>query len=183
MLYNRRVTPPSERSYATITKADLKRLARIAAAERADFFLRHPEWRVLYSARVLCVALCGDAALHFSNGSTGVQEFDVWTFYAQSPEAPFPYHRAGREDFGTAKFGRLPGAPDTFVGRPVNLTGRDIDASPADDPVDALQAYLRSGATPSARELRDKAVIFIEPARLLGYAVWPTLVPARKRSD
>ncbi|HTP97429.1 MAG TPA: hypothetical protein VMK05_16370 [Burkholderiales bacterium] len=169
-----------DRSFATITKADLKRLARIARTERDDFFKRHAEWRLLYGARALCGALTGAAALHFINGSTGIAEFDVFTFYAHNPDASFPYHRVAREDFGKPKFGRLPGGPETFTGRPVNLTGRDIDASPADDPVEALHAYLKRGATPSARELRDHAVVLIEPERLLGYVVWPTLALARK---
>ena len=170
----------AERSYAIITKADLKRLARIARAEREDFFMRHAEWRVLYGARALCTALTGEAALHFTNGTTGVREFDVFTFYAQNPDAAFPPHRAGREDFGKPKFGKLPGAPESFAGRPVNLTGRDLDASPADDPVEVLHGYLRRGATRSARELREKAVVIIDPERLLGYVAWPTLVPVRK---
>ena len=170
----------NDRSFATITKTDLKRLANIARVDREDFFKRHAEWRLLYRARVLCTALTGDAALHYTNGSSGIAEFDVFTFYAQNPEAPFPYYRVGREDFGKPKFGRARGDPATFTGRPVNLSGRDIEARPADDPVDALHAYLRRGATPSARELRDSAVVIIDPPPLLGYVAWPTLAVARK---
>src|SRR5205807_3131282 len=72
-------------SLAAITKADLKRLANIARVDREDFFKRHAEWRVLYRARVLCTALTGAAALHYTNGASGVTEFDVFTFYAQNP--------------------------------------------------------------------------------------------------
>jgi len=164
------------RSYATITKADLRRLARIAKQDREDYFSRHSEWAILYRRRVLCTALCEDAALHFLNGRTGIREFSVWTFYAEHPEAAFPYYRVGRLDFGKPKFGPDPGAPDTYVGRRVELHGRSIDATPASDPIAALQAYLKGGASPSARELARKAVVLIDPEPYLELEVWPTLV-------
>ena len=170
----------AERSYARITRADLKRLLRIACIEREDFFSRHKEYAILYRKRVLCTALCDDGALHFVNGQTGVREFAVWTFYAEHPEASFPHWHAERYDLeASRKFGRLPGAPESFRGRPVQLAGRSIDASPVDDCLEALQRYLRRGGTPVARRLADKAVVMIEPEPLAGYVAWPTLVPAR----
>ena len=165
-----------QRSYERITKADLKRLARIAATEREDFFGRHPEWSLLYRKRIVCVALCGDAALHFVNGSTGVDAFAVWTFYAEHAEAPFPHQQSSRADFGKSKFGRDATNPDAYEGRRIDLEGRSIDCKPADDPIEALQRYLRSGDTPSARELREKAVVLLEPEKMLGYVAWPSLV-------
>ena len=61
----------------------------------------------------------------------------------------------------------------------MNLAGRSIDASPADDPIEALQYYLRRGASPVARRLAEQAVVLLEPEKLMGYVAWPTLVPAR----
>lgn len=169
-----------ERSLAPIARADLKRLLNIARTEREDFFSRHKEYAILYRKRVLCTALCGDAALHYMNGQTGVATFEVWTFYAEHPEASFPHWHEERSDFGrSAKFGRLPGASDAFKGRPVDLSGRSIEASPLDDPLDALQHYLRRGSTPVARRLAEKAVVLLEPEQVAGYIAWPTLVPAR----
>lgn len=169
-----------ERSLAQITRADLKRLLVIARAEREDFFSRHKEYAILYRKRVLCTALCGDAALHYMNGLTGVATFEVWTFYAEHPEASFPHWHEERHDYGSSrKFGRLPGAAETFKGRPVDLAGRSIEASPLDDPLEALQHYLRRGSTPVARRLAEKAVVLLDPERLAGYVAWPTLVPAR----
>ena len=163
------------RSYAIITKSDLRRLARIASEQRDDFFTRHPEFALLYRKRLLCTALADDAALHYLNGTTGVQEFSVWSFYAEHPEAPFPFRRPGRADFGTSKFGRASDGPQGYAGRRVELRGRSIDAAPGDDPVDALQRYLKAGATRSARELAGQAVVLIEPESALGVEVWPTL--------
>lgn len=168
-----------ERSYERITRVDLKRLARIARIEREDFFKRHREYAILYRKRVLCTALCEDAALHFINGQTGVLTFDVWTFYAEHPEASFPHWHEERYDFGRSRFGRLASAPETFKGRPVNLAGRSIEASPTDAPIDALQYYLRRAHNPVPRRLAQKAVVMIEPEPLAGYLAWPTLVPAR----
>jgi len=172
-----------EKSYARITRTDLKRLLAIARLEREDFFARHKEYAILYRKRVLCTALGGNAALHYLNGLAGVEAFGVWTFYAQHPEASFPIWHEERYDYGSSrKFGRLPGAPEAFKGRPVDLAGRSIDASPVDDPVEALQYYLRRGRTPVARRLAEKAVVLLEPERLAGYVAWPTLVPARPDS-
>jgi hypothetical protein len=169
-----------ERSRARITRADLKRLLNIARAEREDFFSRHKEYAILYRQRVLCVALCGEAALHYTNGQTGLGTFEVWTFYAEHPEAPFPHWHEERYDYGSSrKFGRSPSAPETFKGRPVDLAGRSIEASPMDDPLAALQFYLRRGSTPVARRLAQGAVVLLDPERLAGYLAWPTLVPAR----
>ena len=164
-----------ERSFERITKSDLKKLARIARSEHEEFFGRHPEWAMLYRKRLLCVVLCKDAALHFVNGSTGVDEFDVWTFYAEHSEAPFPFQQLSKADFGKSKFGRDAAIPDAYLGRLIELRGRSLDCKPGDDPIDVLQRYLRSGETPSARELREKAVVLIEPERFLGYVVWPSL--------
>lgn len=164
-----------EPSFERITPTDLRRLARIAANEREDFFARHAEWKLLYSRRLICTALCGQSALHFCNGASGIQEFDLWSFYAAHDEAPFPHHRHSYCDFGTPKFGRMSGN-DAYVGRRIRLTGRSIAARPSDDPVAALQAYLRAGKTPSARLLRGSAVVMIEPASHVGYVAWPTLV-------
>ena len=165
----------AERSFERITRADLRRLARIAAQEREDFFSRHPEFAILYRKRLLCTALGGDAGLHYLNGTTGVSEFSVWSFYAEHPEAPFPFRQPGRADFGESKFGRAPDAPEGYSGRRVDLHGRSIAAAPADEPAEALLRYLKAGATRSSRELAHKALVLIAPEPLLGAEVWPTL--------
>lgn len=162
---------------APILKTDLKKLARIASEEREDFFGRHPEWALLYRKRWLCSALCREAAVHFTNGSSGFREFDVWNFYAEHPEAAFPHHLLSYRDFGKSRFGRDAGA-ESYAGRRVVVTGRSLACAPGADPVEALQLYLRRGETPSARELRLKAVVLLEPERYLGYIAWPTLVVA-----
>ncbi len=170
------IAPMDERSYARMTKADLRRLARIAQEDRDDFFGRHPEWALLYRRRVLASALCGDAALHYLNGITGVREFQVLSFYAEHAEAAFPFHIGSVADFGASRFGRDPAAPDTLAGRRVLLEGRSIDAAPGDEPLEAIQRYLKSAATPTARELGRKAVVLIWPEELLGVEAWPSLV-------
>ena len=164
-----------ERSFERITRSDLKKVARIARSEREEFFERHPEWAMLYRKRLVGVALCKDAALHFVNGSTGLDVFDVWTFYAEHPEAPFPFQQLVKADLGKSKFGRDTANPDAYQGRRVELRGRSLDCKPGDDPIEVLQRYLRAGETLSARELRDKAVVLIEPEQFLGYVVWPSL--------
>jgi hypothetical protein len=113
--------------------------------------------------------------LHFTNGTSGFREFDVWSFYAEHSEAPFPPHLLSHRDFGKSKFGRALNAA-AYRGRRVSLTGRSLPCEPANDPIEALQHYLRRGDTPSSRDLRQKAVVLLEPEDYLGYIAWPTLV-------
>ena len=171
----------SDRSYARITRTDLRRLKRLADEDREDFFGRHPEWALLYQRRRLGIALCGGGALHYLNGITGVREFELWTFYAEHAEAPFPFQRVNHADFGQSKFGRTEDAPETYAGRRVALHARSIDAGPADDPLEAVQRYLKAGVTPSARDLAAQAVVMLDPEELLGMEAWPSLVLPPRR--
>jgi len=168
-------------SLARITKLDLRRLARIAQADRDDFFERHPEWAILYRRRLLGAALCGGAALHYLNGITGVHEFEVVSFYAEHADAPFPFQRVDHADFGPSKFGRGPDTPETYQGLRVTLQGRSIEGGSGDDPLESIQRYLKAGSTPTARELARKAVVMLEPEDLLGMEAWPSLVLPPRR--
>ncbi len=165
----------SSDTFERITKTDLRRLARIAEQEREDLFARRPDWRLLYRRRLLCTALTGRCALHYCNGTSGIEQFDICLFFAAHAEAAFPHRWASVRDFGKSKFGRSAG-DGSYVGRRVRLTGRSINFRPGDDPVQVLQTYLRRGRSPTARQLRADAVVLIGPERYLGYVVWPTLV-------
>jgi len=165
----------TQRSFERITRADLKRLARLAADDREDYFSRHPEFAILYRKRVLCTALGDEAALHYLNGITGLLEFSVWSFYIEHPEAAFPFRRTAVADFGKSKFGRASDAPEGFVGRQVHLHGRSVEVLPSAGPLEALQRYLKAGATRSSRELARKALVLLAPEPFLGVEVWPTL--------
>jgi hypothetical protein len=110
--------------------------------------------------------------LHFVDGRNGVKDFDVWTFYAATDGPAFPPRRIVSRDFGFPKFGRSPDRPD-FIGRRVDLLGRSIDAELGDDPIDAVRRYLSAGTTASARCLREKAVVMLEPEKYRGRIAWP----------
>ena len=166
-----RASRPS-RSYERITRGDLTRFALIARLDREDLFARKPRYRPL-GERLICVALCQDAALHFIDGKNGVKDFDVWTFYDAHPNDPdFPWRRRKARDFGDPKFGRSPDKPD-FVGRHVDLLGRSLEVEGEADPAVALRKYLSEGRTKTARRLSEKAVVLLEPADQLGTVVWP----------
>lgn len=162
-------------SFEQITRADLRRLGRISDEEREDFFTRRPDWRLLYRRRLLCTALTGRSALHFCNGTSGVVQFDVCLFFSVHAEAAFPYRWTSLRDFGSSKFGRADDEAN-YEGPRIRITGRSINCRPSEDPVTALQIYLRRGRTPTARQLREDAVVLIGPEHYLGYVAWPTLV-------
>ena len=87
----------------------------------------------------------------------------------------YPYQQLAKADFGKSKFGRDAANPEAYQGRRVELRGRSLDCKPGDDPIEVLQRYLRAGATSSARELRDTALVLLEPEQFQGYVVWPSL--------
>lgn len=161
------------RSMAKITKDDLATLAKLAADDRDLFFSKKPKCIALAS-HVLGTALCQGAALHYVDGKNGVKDFDVWTFYAVGSGQTFPPRRIVSRDFGSPKFGRSPDRP-LYDGRRVDLLGRSIPAQQHEDPVSAIRRYLRAGKTESARRLREKAVVILEPKALRGTIVWPVL--------
>jgi|SRR3989338_4760941 len=160
------------RSYEPITKADLRLLAELARNDREDLFKRKPNTGRLYSDRLFAVALCQGGALHYLNGKNGVKDLDVWSFYTEHPERPFPYRRRAEVDLGIPKFGKTEGYGH-FVGRKVDLIGRSMQNVEPNDPVGTLRRYLRNGHTESARRLAEKAVILLGPAHLFGAVVWP----------
>lgn len=161
----------NQRSYEKITLDDLRRLADIARADRQAFFARKPRWS-RYSTRILCVALCQGAALHYVDGRNGIKDLDVWTFFSQYPGDPFPYRRHAVRDFGDPKFGRSPSEPN-YVGRNVDLLGRSLEYPVDADPVAVLHQYLAHPKTKSAGLLSQKAVVLLEPSHLLGRVAWP----------
>src|SRR5437588_10952062 len=111
------------RSMLPISSRDLQRLGELAARDRNELFRRKPETRRLYQDRLFAVALCQGAALHFLDGRNGIKDFDIWSFFSEHPERPFPYRRRAEVDFEDSKFGVTEGFPH-FVGRKVDLIGR-----------------------------------------------------------
>jgi len=166
----------SERSFARIEQSDLERLSQLCKEDREEFFSRHSRWQQLYSDRIICVALCQCAALHYVNGKTGVKDFDVWTFYSVHPDAGFPCRRVGRRDYGPSKFGKNPDDPGC-IGRRVDLIGRSIRFAVGGDPIQSIQTYLSDRHTKTAWALSQKAVVLVEPRSLIGKIVWPKESP------
>jgi hypothetical protein len=113
----------SDRSLERIEIADLLRLAPLAADAEVELFSRNPQGSGRYAGRLLGRALCQGAALHYVNGSNGVKDFDVCSFYAQYDDWPFPPRWRGTRDFGLSKFGRYSGDPLRYSGRRVDLLG------------------------------------------------------------
>ena len=163
---------PEGRSFEPITLDDLKRLAAIAAQDREAFFTAHPEWARLYRDRLLAVALCQGAAAHFVAGKQGVNDFDVYSFYAAHPEKPWYAKRNKSWDFGSPKFGKSLNRPE-YVGRRVDLLGRGIPARPDQDPAGAIRRWLRHDSGTSAKLLARRPMVLLWPAERLGEVIWP----------
>ena len=76
------------RSYLPIEMGDLYRLLEIAHQDRETFFKAHSQWRRFYGERVKVVALCQGAAKHHLDGVTGINDFDIYTFYKRPKLRP-----------------------------------------------------------------------------------------------
>lgn len=177
----------TERSYRCLTIEHLDRLSGIAAADRERFYATQP----LYRDRHLATALAQGGALHWLDGTTGVKDLDVWSFFALPPE----HHRFVADvrhvhtDFGPSELGRqsydldLARTPSerakclkwsAYAGRRVDLMLRGIKCEPHADPADAVWDWLRAGRPgSSAWWLSQKAVILIDPPDRRGEQVWP----------
>jgi len=162
-----------ERSLERIEKSDLLRLGEIARRDFEELFRRHPETGRFYHNQLFAIALCQGAALHYIDGRNGVKDFDVWSFFRENPQRPFPYRRVGRNDFGSPKFGKTPEWDDSYIGRRVDTIGRSLPFSTTDTAADVLRQYLARASSPSPRELAKKAVVLIYPEDQLGVVVWP----------
>lgn len=68
------VRAKGERSLERITDLDLQRLSDLAQADLSDLFERRPETGRLYRDRLLCIALCQGAALHYIDGKNGIKD-------------------------------------------------------------------------------------------------------------
>lgn len=193
----------SARSYEPLTRSHLQRLATIADEDHA-YFTRSAGGRPEFADRRVAVVLAQGAAQHYKDclegvrPPNGVNDLDLWTFYAQIPDASFPAHKRRRVvDFGPSELGRKRfdmGAADSpnrlaqwrrqqqFTGRPVDLMVRPLAvAVNASNPevATSLRLWLQMGAqqTPAHRQsnwyLAQGAVVWILPARRMGKILWP----------
>ena len=169
----------AEYSDAKIDDEDLARLAQLARLDREKFFARNPALARLYHDRVICVALCQGAALHYVDGCNGVKDFDVWTFFAEHAAHRFPRRPVTHADFGPSKFGKNPNDVG-YVGRRVDFLMRGVACEPEAETVTVLCEYLSRPLTKSAWELAKKAAILLEPSTLRGLKIWPLEAAGRE---
>ena len=158
------------RSFLPLAHEDLERLAEIAHQDLEDFFRRHPQWAEFYGDRVLGVALCQGAAQHHVDGTTGINDFDLYTFFRKNPRKNWYARRLKAYDYGDAKFGQSVDCPE-FIGRRVDCMGRAIEADEGEEVVAAIRRYLQSAGSRTAKLLAAKAVVLLDPA--CGVVVWP----------
>jgi hypothetical protein len=169
------------RSYLPIDDGDLRRLSAIALEDLSTYFRRFPDRKGLYDSRLMALALCQGAASHFLDGASGINDFDIYSFFARHPSLPWYAKRVGEADFGDPKFGQSSNRPG-FIGRRVDLLGRHLDVDLEHDPADAIRRWLLSGkgkSTPTF--LRQKAIVLLWPESHFKQVVWPMPIAASVR--
>ena len=87
---------PALRSFEPLARTDLLRLLRLAQKDREEFFRKYPDWACLYADRILGTALCQGAALHYVRPDVGINDFDVYTFYAAHAERRWGWQAASK---------------------------------------------------------------------------------------
>jgi hypothetical protein len=178
----------TKRSYEPITDEHLARLGAIAAKDRQRFEQTRPEYR----RRHLATVLAPGAALHFVNGTDGVKDLNVWSFYSLIPGSRWPADRRNvSADFGPSSLGRqkynLRAAPNErarramekaaqYEGRRVDLLMRALPVGPKAEPGAAILDWLTKGQQRghgSAWFLSNKTVVLIDPESRRGEVLWP----------
>lgn len=163
----------SETSYINqpVTARELCDLARLAAVEEEEFFVRNPHLSKPYQQHLILVALCQGAALQYLGCGYGVKDFDVHFFYAQNPEKKI-LSRATKEV--CACIGAFPVLPIHFMRAVMPETQPCLEVGAASQ---AVREFLRNKPTKRAYHLSKKAVIGIYPTEMFGIEIWrsPTL--------
>lgn len=160
------------RSWETIEKADLSRLADLSKQCIGEM-LGHTKTGNYYSANMSLVAcLCQGAAQHYVHRDRGVQDWDVVFFFRTNPRWKFPPRWRGVKDFGPSKFGKNTDDGPTYSGRRIDVLGRDIPVAKGSSPCQAVLAYLREGRTTSARLWAKQPMVVISPKKILGRVIW-----------
>ncbi len=160
-----------KRSKELITKADLKKLLKLASEDIIQFFQRHPRYSKPYKGKQLLIALCQGAALHYMDHKNGVKDFDVWFFYPKKT-IDLPYRRRGVIDFGKSKFGKHPDDKD-LNGRRIDILMRSDSFFNIQDPELALSNYLIRKKSKTSKLLAQNAVVGLYPDSVFGKVLWP----------
>lgn len=88
---------------ARLTEQHLARRSELAYADHLHF--TRDDGRPEYRRRRVAVVLAQGAAPHYIDGTSGVKDLDVWTFYAAIDGKTFPaYKRETHADFGPSVF-------------------------------------------------------------------------------
>ena len=160
-----------ERSFEPIETHHLRNLADLAISDLTDFFSRCPQTGDRYRNRLMLLGLCQGAARHFVHREGGVKDFDVWAFFSEHPEGPFPYRRRGKQDFGYSRFGAHPGDKG-YRGRRVDVLGRSIPCREGQGHVDCVREWLTLRKTETARELAKSPIVVIHPTAEICSIIW-----------
>jgi hypothetical protein len=163
------------RSYDKIDKSDLEILLSLATKDLDSFVKKNPKYKQLKS-QVIAVCLCQGGALHYNDGTTGIRDFDVYTFFSDNTSIRYPVRRRSVMDFGIPKFSKTYPSPKErnnkpdFVGRNCDIMGRQIPLKK--DYIESIQSYLTEQKSPTAYHLAHKAVVVLWPKADMGKTIW-----------
>ncbi len=143
-----------ERLYENLNIKDLKKLKELALEEHENFFKRNPHLKEAYYDSLIGICLCQGAASHYLNPNVGIKDFDIWHFYKENNNIPFPYRGHKR-------------IKDGYKGKPLDFLKRvipnDIYNSNIGSPEQIIMNYLLEKNTKTKTLLLKKAIIGLYP--------------------
>jgi len=150
------------RTYAKLTRRDLRKLREIAIEEHDAFLGRNPHINKAYRNSLVAICPCQGAASHYINPKVGVKDFDIWHFYFDSSKVPFPYRAHKRIEKG-------------YKGKPVDFLKRAISRSLRSSTQRSdilIKSYLLQRNSSTKVKLSKKAVIGLFPNQIFGKVIW-----------
>jgi hypothetical protein len=143
-----------------LARKDLRHLRDLALEEHVLFFRRNPHLQSTYRRALVAICLCQGAALHHLNPRSRLEDFDVWHFYWDSRQRPFPYRAHAK--------GKYRGKRVDFLKRAIP---KELQRG-AQEPGQVILEYLKQRNTRTKRELLRKVIIGLFPSRIFGDVLW-----------
>ncbi len=152
---------PSPRTYPKLTCDDLKNIRDFVLSVELPRFLSMKEEKYsVYRDKLIAIALCQGAALHFIDKKNGVKDIDVWFFFEEDEKVKIPHRNNMLKsyciecpNFGVKRIDCLK--------KMISLT--IIGMAGSKDPLQVLRTYLKHAGTQTAYFLSQKPCIILYP--------------------
>ena len=150
------------RTFEKITRRDLSKLLTVGKNVESRFFDNNPHL-ARFRNKLVLIALCQGAADHYCDGTTGIDDYDLWFFYEHLRDIRMPPRGYLRKIH--------PGL-NCYKDKRVDVMRRSASAFKKGDVKASISRYLTNPINPTPRCLSQKAVIGLCPPEVMGEKLW-----------